>query len=52
MELIGLSFINTHLQLGEEEDSGGPLNRFNGFADDAAQTVETVCVQHPQATPH
>ncbi len=26
---IDASFFNTQLQLGEEEASGGPLNRFN-----------------------
>jgi len=44
---IEASFINTQLQLGEAETSGGPLNRFNAFADDAAQTVDTVRGHRP-----
>lgn len=53
-ETIGIdaSFINTRLQLGEEEASARPLNRFNGLADDAAQTVETVRVQNRTGAPH
>jgi hypothetical protein len=49
---IDASFINTQLQLGEGKASGAPLNRFNGFADDAAQTVETVRMQHRPGAPH
>ena len=31
LRILGAFFINTQLQLGEKEASGGPLNRFNGL---------------------
>ena len=37
---ISAFFINTQLQLGEEEAGGGPLNRFNGFADDGLKLLK------------
>jgi hypothetical protein len=40
MENRSAPLINTQLQLGGDKPSVGPLNRFNGFADDAVQTVE------------
>ena len=47
---IGAFLINTQLQLGEEKPAG-PWNRFNGFADDVAQTVKTVRA-HAARAPH
>ena len=38
--IVGAPFINTQLQLGEGGVSGGPLNRFNGFAGDAMKLLK------------